>query len=69
MRTWLKRIRRKKRLTQRELAKALDITESYYGLIEAGKRQKRMDATLAAKLSVIFEIPVEKIIEWERRES
>ena len=41
------------------------MTESYYAMIEAGKRQKRMDITLATKLSVLFDLPVLRIIELE----
>ena len=67
MRDWLLIERKKKGLTQLEVAKMLDISESYYGFIEAGERQKRMDIALASKLSVVFGIPVEEIVELERR--
>lgn len=65
MREWLKAERDRKQLTQAEVAKKLDMTESYYAMIEAGKRQKRMDITLATKLSVLFDLPVLRIIELE----
>ena len=63
MREWLKAERDRKRLTQAEVAKKLDMTESYYALIEAGKRQKRMDISLAMKISVLFDLPILRIIE------
>ena len=66
MRDWLLAARKKSGLTQLEVAKKLDITESYYSFIESGSRQKKMDISLAAKLSVVFGIPVEQIIENER---
>lgn len=65
MREWLKAERDRKRLTQAEVAKKLDMTESYYALIEAGKRQKRMDISLAMKISVLFDLPILRIIELE----
>lgn len=65
MREWLKAERDRKRLTQAEVAKKLDMTESYYALIEAGKRQKRMDISLVMKISVLFDLPILRIIELE----
>ena len=66
MRDWLLAARKESGLTQLEVAKKLDVSESYYSFIESGSRQKKMDITLAAKLSVVFGIPIEKIIEMER---
>ena len=48
-----------------QMASMLNITESYYSLIEGGDRQKKMDMLLAGKLSVIFNIPIGKIAEYE----
>ncbi len=61
MRVYLKKLRENRGLTIADVAKKLDISESYYSLIENGKRQEKMDLALAAKLSVIFEIPLSKI--------
>lgn len=55
-------------MTQLEVAKKLEISEAYFNYIENGERQKKMDIALAAKLSTIFEIPLAKIIEFERTE-
>ncbi len=61
MRVYLKKLRENRGLTIADVAKKLDISESYYSLIENGKRQEKMDLALAAKLSVIFEIPLSEI--------
>lgn len=65
MRDWLKAAREEKNLTRREMAKALGITESYYGFIEKGVRQQKMDITLVAKLSDVLGIPITEIIRLE----
>ena len=62
MREWLKSARDNKGLTMEQLSKKLDITESYYSLIERGERQKRMDIMLVMKLSEALAIPVQDII-------
>ena len=65
MRDWLKDKRRERGYTMAQMAEKLDITESYYSMIEAGDRQKKMDVILAGKISSILAIPVEKIAELE----
>lgn len=65
MRDWLKEKRIEKGLTMAEMAKQLDLTESYYSLIESGKRQQKMDIVLVGKLSAVLSVPVEKIIKLE----
>lgn len=65
MRDWLLAARKQAGMTQLEMAKKLDITESYYSFIEAGDRQKKMDLTLAVKLSGILGVPIERIVELE----
>ena len=69
MRDWLLSARQEKGMTQLDVAKRLDISEAYYSYIESGGRQKKMDIALAAKMSVIFGIPLETIVELERREA
>lgn len=68
MRDWLLNARKEKGWTQLEVANKLGITESYFSFIENGTRQKKMDISLAAKLSVVFDIPVERIVELEEKE-
>ena len=68
MRDWLLNARRERGLTQLDVAKKLDISEAYFNYIENGERQKKMDIALASKLSVILEIPLAEIIEFEKSE-
>lgn len=68
MRLWLKECREAKGFTARRLAEGLDISESYYGLIEKGERQKSLDFSLAVKLSMLLEIPLAKIAEFEKEQ-
>lgn len=65
MRGWLLTARREKGMTQLEVAKKLGISEAYYAYIERGERQQNMDITLAANLSVIFDIPLNRIVDLE----
>lgn len=65
MRDWLAEERKKRGMTQREVADKLDISESYYNYIESGERQKNMDLAVASKLSVVFGMTIEEIIAKE----
>lgn len=65
MREWLLELRTGKGLTQKQMADKLDISEAYYSYIEKGERQKNMDISLVSKLSAIFGIPVQKIVDLE----
>lgn len=67
MRGWLAAARKENGMTQLEVAKKIDVSEAYYSYIESGDRQKKMDVALAAKLSVVFGIPVAEIIELENQ--
>lgn len=69
MREWLKDVRTKAGKSQEDVAKELDISLSYYNLIEQGKRQKPMDLTLCTKLAKIFSIPILRIVEMETKET
>ena len=68
MRDCLKEQREKAKKTQEEIAKELEISVSYYSLIEQGKRQTPMDLTLCMKLSKIFSIPILRIVDMETKE-
>lgn len=65
MRDWMREAREKKGLTKRQAAAALGISEAYYGFIEKGTRQQRMDITLASRLSRLFDIPIQDIAALE----
>lgn len=65
MREWLKELRESRQFTQQNVADLLGITKQYYQQIETYERQKKMDIMMITKLSIIFKIPVEKIIVYE----
>lgn len=65
MRSWLAQARKNAGLTMADVAEKLGVTEGYYSMIEAGKRQKKLDITLAARFSEIFELPIESIVTYE----
>lgn len=65
MRDWLKEKRTEKGMTMAEMAKRLDLSESYYSKIESGDRQKKMDVSLAIKIGNTLGISIEEIIAKE----
>jgi transcriptional regulator with XRE-family HTH domain len=67
MRAYLKQLREEKGITQANMAKELDISESYYSLIEKGERKNDMSISLVQKLAKVLEIPVEMILEMESK--
>ena len=68
MRNWLKEARTKQRLTQKQMADALGITEAYYSRIECGDRQKNMDVSLAIGIGNILGMSVNEVIDAEEAE-
>ncbi len=68
MRSYLKILRQEKGMSQLEVAKELGISESYYNLIENGKRQNNMRINRALKLAKIFGITLEKLFELEEHD-
>jgi transcriptional regulator with XRE-family HTH domain len=67
MRDYLKKLRETLNLSQQSVADKLFVTRQYYQQIENGERQKSMDVSMAAKLALIFDIPVEQIISEEAK--
>lgn len=65
MREWLKEIRTKKGLTQKEAAALLNIAQSYYNMVETGERQQKMTLDIANKISKVFDVPIEFILKKE----
>ena len=61
MRDWLRAARAAQRLTQKQVADALGVTEAYYSMIEGGNRQKNMDVSLAIKLGNVLGMSLEEI--------
>ena len=67
MRDWLKKLRAEKELKQIEIAEKLDMSQTYYNLIENGERQKDLDLSLVIKLAKIFGVSVDYIIAEEEK--
>ena len=65
MRDWLKKLRYDNAKTQLETAIALDISESYYNLIENGERQKQLSMELAQKIADVFGVSLDYISKHE----
>lgn len=59
MRNQLKLLRTTKGLQQKDVARAIGVTTSYYGMIEVGSRKPSL--IIALKLAKFFNIPVEDI--------
>ena len=67
MREWLKKLRKDKGLTQEVVAKYIGISQHYYSTIETGERQKDLDLSIIAKLSDLFGVTADWIVEQERK--
>lgn len=65
MRGWMKEAREGCNFTMKECADKLDISESYYSMIEGGTRQQRIDIALAAKISCLFGVSLQYIVDKE----
>ena len=65
MRSWLKEAREARNIKMADMAQRLDISESYYCLIESGKRQQKMDITLSSRISQVLDIPLADIVSYE----
>lgn len=59
-RSWLKELRRRKRLTIRKIAPMLGISWQHYSDIEAGRRNPSID--LSMKMAEFFGIGIEKFL-------
>lgn len=68
MREYLQSMRKEKKLTQKEVANKLNISESYYNQIENGERQKKMNISLINKLSKILDISIIDLISLEEKD-
>lgn len=67
LRDYLKELRKTNNMTQADVATAIGIGSSTYTMIESGERQKDMNISLAQKLADVFEVPIEFILENERK--
>ena len=53
--------------TMNDMAKKLDISESYYSLIENGDRQTDMSLSIIEKLAKAFGVSVQTIVKEEMK--
>lgn len=67
MRKYLVEKRNQLDLSQQDVADRIGVSRQYYGFIENGSRQKKMDIDLLSKLSNALNIPFADLIEMERR--
>lgn len=65
MRDYLINMRKDSGQTCKEVGEKLGITESYYLMIEQGKRQQNMDITLVVKLADVFNTSISAIVSSE----
>lgn len=65
MREYLKKLRLSKKLSQREIASALEISQPYYSDIENGNRQIDMTLSFMNALSLIFGLSLDEIVSLE----
>ena len=65
MREWLKEARLARKLTQKQMADVVGVTEAYYSLIESGDRQKKIDLTLALRLGTALGLSIDEVAKLE----
>lgn len=64
-REYLIAYRKEHGLKSADMAKRLDLSESYYSQIEKGNRQKKMDIALVALISNVTGMSMQEVIECE----
>lgn len=65
MRHWLKKIRAERGLSQAEVARALNLTQNYYSMIESGQRMQELPLDIAQKIANLFGITLEQVSRFE----
>ncbi len=65
MRKWLRDLREASKMSQQTVAERIGISQNYYCMIESGERQPKMTIEMAKKLSEVFEVPIDTILENE----
>lgn len=65
MRDWLRDARLKQKLTQKQVANAIGVSEAYYSMIESGNRQKDMNVCVAIKLGNVLGLSLQEIVDAE----
>ena len=65
MREWLRALRGNRPAS--EIAALMGMSQQYYNYIENGKRQKVMDLQLVEKISKVFNISIQEIVDYESK--
>lgn len=65
-RKWLKMARKKAGLSQKNMANACKMSDSYYSCIERGIRQKRMELEVASNIASALGTTLDHVREQER---
>lgn len=66
MRDWMIAKRKEQRLTMKQVASAIGITEGYYSLIEKGERMAKLDIDFAKKIGDVFGMSIQEIADAEK---
>ena len=66
MREYLRELRKRKGLSQQNVADSIGTVQQYYSAIELGERQANMSLSIMDKLAKVFDVSLEYIIEKER---
>lgn len=67
MREYLKKLREERKMTKQAVADYLGISQNYYHYIENGERQKDLDLSIVVRLSELFGVSVDWIVEQEKQ--
>ena len=65
MRGYLRTLRAEHGLTMQDAAARLGITKQYWEMIENGKRQRKMDIEMAAKIASLFGVSLQFVVDQE----
>lgn len=65
MRLWLKKLRKQRKLSQIQIAEALEISQHYYSRIETGCRQKELTFSIVIKIADFYKISLNTIRKFE----
>ena len=65
MRTWLKEIRKDKKMSQEDVGKASGLSRQYYNMIETGHRGKPLSVDVAKKIAAVLEFDWQRFYEDE----
>lgn len=65
VREYLTLLRAQRNESQQDVADALGVSRQYYGMIESGDRQKKMDIALISAIATHFGLSMAEIVKYE----